>query len=69
MFMISKANSVSFGAKLLESSKFLKCECENKGLFESWSFLWAQQSLAYQLVIFNELMAKTTSYFDKHIDI
>jgi hypothetical protein len=68
MFMISKANSISFREKLLESSKTLRCECENKGLFESLCFLWAYQSFAHQLVIFYELMAKTT-YFNKHIDI
>jgi hypothetical protein len=38
MFMISKASSVSFRAKLLESSKTLRCECENKDLVESWGF-------------------------------
>jgi len=38
IFMISKVSSVLFRAKLLESSKILRCECENKGLFESWCF-------------------------------
>jgi hypothetical protein len=38
MFMISKASSVLFRAKLLESLKTLRCECENKGLIESWCF-------------------------------